>query len=719
MSGWRLHDHLQLRDRAGQSEQARYRRAVRRMWLVGGLLTVYVAVAVYSAGSIVAHLDDVRAYALANITWRMKVETRRGDIVDRNGVTLATDVRADAIVVDPKWYLRPGSPKLEPAEIAVWKRRVADELAKRVGVPVKETLERLEPTRGFAYLAKDLDIEQSRQFAALITAGRLPGLSVQPAFRRHHPGGRLAGALLGRPGWQGTVEESFDGVLRGQEIEVFAFKNARGEVLYLDGTPDSSSYRGRTVELAVDKRIQAVAEHQLAIAVKDADADFGVAVVIDIESSEVLALAQTPSYDPDDRRAKAPQGGFRNRCVQDQFEPGSTLKVLTYVAALEEGKVRPNEVFATSGGLRVPGKLITDSHPHGDMTAAEAIKFSSNVAVGKMAMRLGRVTLGAYLKKFGIGKRTDIGLVHEINGSLPNPANWKPVRVANIAFGQGVAVTALQLANAFAAIGRGGVYKRPRLLRAHIDAEGNRRAFEAEPGVRVVSEKTAALALDAMAMVCEKGGTARRARLDDYRCAGKTGTAQQYDPKGGYSATHWVASFVGLYPKEKPRLVVYAAVDTPRKRHPKYPNRIIRTGGEIAAPVVREVARFALPYLGVPKSPGAPYLAADDPAAAREKAERRAAARPAVPAEVEDAHAVGVVLAGQDKARPGRTLVPDLVGSSMTAALAALQAEGLQMRASGSGVAISQRPAAGALARAGDVIEVRFQRRSAQAEATP
>ncbi|MCB9738163.1 MAG: transpeptidase family protein [Deltaproteobacteria bacterium] len=723
MSRWgRLGAHVQLRDRAGQSPEARYARGVRRMRLIGLLLTVYLIGAVAASLGHVVHVDEVKDFAIANTTWRMKIDTRRGDIVDRNGVTLATDVRSDALVADPKWFLRKGARALSASEQQAWRERVATEVAKRTGVSRKVLLGKLAPTRGFVYLAKDLDIEQSRQFSAAIEAGQLPGLSVQPAFRRHHPGSRLAGALLGKQGWQGNVESSLDGVLRGQKVEIRAYKSAGSERLYLDGAPDPSFYGGRTVELTIDKQIQAVAEDQLALAIRDAHANHGVAVVLDIDSAEILALAQSPSYDPDDRVAKAPPGGFRNRCIQDQFEPGSTLKVLTYAAALEEGKVRPDEVFATAGGLRVPGKLITDSHPHGDMTAAEVIKFSSNVGIGKMAMRLGRITLGRYLDRFGIGRRTDVGLADEINGSLPSPATWKPVRMANIAFGQGVAVTALQLTNAFAAIGRGGVYKRPRLLRAHIDTEGNRRDFEAEPGVRVVSDKTARLVLDAMALVCEKGGTARRGRLDDYRCSGKTGTAQQYDPKGGYSKTHWIASFIGLYPKEKPRLAIYVAVDTPRKHHPKYPNLIIRTGGEIAAPVVREIARFSLPYLGVPKSPGAPWLAADDPAAARERAERRAAKsqRDTDEGAADEPHAAAVVLAVQPQARPGRTLIPDLAGQSMPAALAALQSEGLQLRASGSGVAVRQQPAPGVLARAGDVVEVHFERRSAQAgEATP
>ena len=673
-------------------------------------------------------------------------------------------------MADPLWHRRPGAllpyasryergkpkpPRLTAGQAA---HRTASRIAALTGEPVADLLERLNRDSGFVYLIKDLSVEVSTRLSAAIATGDLPGVHIEPGFRRHHPSGKLAGALLGRENWQGNVEGSFAQMLVGQTIDVFAAQNRDHQRMYFEGTPDPSQYSGSTIELTIDKRIQAVAEQQLELAVRDASAEFGVAVVVDIGSNEVLAMAQYPGLDPDDTRSK-PKSGWRNRAIQDQFEPGSTLKVLTYAVALAAGKVRPDEMFVTAGGLSVPGKLIKDAHPHGTISAAEAIKFSSNVAMGKMALRVGRTVLDAYLRRFGLGHRTEIGLADEIGGTLHPAEKWLPVNLANIAFGQGVAVTALQMANAFAAIGRGGVMLRPRLIRAVIEPDGQRRPLPAEEGDRVVPAAVARQAVDAMALVCEPGGTGRRARIEDYKMVGKTGTAQQVGP-GGYSPTHWVASFIGIVPREEPRLAIYVAVDTPRKRHARDPNIILRTGGEIAAPVVREIARFALPYLGVPKSPGAPWLAVDDPVAAKAKAERLAARPPSpdaaakVVAAVADAGpepaatvevaapalpprsgASDVPLeAGAVRSRlpakvvqaeavaPITTLdAPDLRGMTITRALQAAAAVHLALDVQGSGVVESQVPAAGAPVRPGETLRVKMARRSsfASAEAAP
>ena len=679
----------QRRDRAGHTPAARYVRSVERarvaLWLIAGYLLVGVGAAYWH----VAHVDQIEHHAAKNSARTAVIRTRSGDIRDRHGAPMATDVRSDRLVADPRWWrnriqpcdaareacadvplvpmpkvrafdnLRAGAARfvaalacdahprlygwalpdssdckrrraalyedlLPRAAVADAYREVAVDLVhEATGAPKSELRERLSRDRGYVVLLPDISLSQRQTLQRWVNEGRLPGLAIEPHFRRHHPGGAIAGAVVGHPHWQGNAEKTFASLVAGQEVRLTVTGMRDGTVLYPQGTPDTARYAGRSVELTLDKTLQAVTEKLLAQGVVEASADFAVAVVIDIASAEVLAMAQSPTVDPD-QVDTTPASAGRNRAIQDLFEPGSTLKVLTYAAALEAGKVRPEERFATSGGLYVPGKLIKDAHPHGEMSAAEAIKYSSNVAIGKIALRLGRTALDQSLRAFGIGARTEVGLVDEIGGQLRPGETWLPVNLANIAFGQGVAVTALQLTNAFATIGRGGLHKRPRLVRAIVGPDGTREPFAQEPGRRVVSEATAAKVIDAMALVCEPGGTARRARLDDYKVVGKTGTAQQVGP-GGYSPTHWVASFVALIPREKPRLAIFVAVDTPRKVGPG--GEIIRTGGAIAAPVVREIARFALPYLAVPKSPGAPYLSADDPEAARLRAERQAAQR--------------------------------------------------------------------------------------------
>ncbi len=720
---------LWLVDRDGPSPRARYDRSRRRAYGVVAICALWLVACVGAASWHVSHVDEVRRYAEQNSTFRRKVRTRRGDVRDRNGVTLAADVRTEHLVCDPRW-VRPSGPaarKLKQSDPVL--RKLRRDIAQRIhdvtGADRSDVLGRLSRKASFAYLVKNLSVEQSRRIKSLKRRGKLPGVHIEQAFDRYFPNHHLAGSLIGRKHWSGNVERSFDAQLRGQTVEIRAHKSADAKRIYLDGAPDSSHFGGRSLVLTIDEKIQAVTEHQLEVGVREGRAKFGVAVVMDVHTGEVLAMAQTPRVDPNQTR-RVPKEAMRNRVISEQFEPGSTLKVLTYAAALQEGKVQPSHHFNAAGGFRVPGKVIRDSHAHGDLTAAECIQVSSNVCLAKMAWRIGKTKLEHYLKAFGIGRRTDVGLVGEIAGQLPSSKHWRPVRFANIAFGQGVAVTALQVANAFAAIANGGVLRRPRLLRSVVDADGKTvQPFEVEEGRRVISEQVSRDVVAAMLKVCQKGGTARRARLDNYLMAGKTGTAQQYDPRGGYSKTHWVASFIGIAPADRPRLAIFVAIDTPMKRHKKYPSLIIRTGGAISAPVVREIARFTLPYLGVAPSKGAPWLAHDDPAKARERHEKRRAralarlARRArgADADADDDEPAAPRRVVRGPVRPGRTRVPDLRGVPLRRAMELLSREGLTLETQGSGVVLQQRPAAGVMVRAGDKVSLTLARISEVAAA--
>ncbi len=718
---------VSLVDRAGPAPAARYDRARRRAGLVVGLIGMYLGFCAAAALYHVMHVDDVRRYAEFNTTKRTKVKTRRGDILDRNGVVLATDIRSDSVTADPRWVRPRGhasaARKSDDPKVLAVRRRVARIVSRATGASRSDVYARLGWPRGFVYLTKHIDTLASRELRGHMRAGRLPGVRLEEAFGRHFPKGRLAGALIGRQNWGGTIERSFDKLLRGQTVEVLVYKDRHATRLFLHGAPDPRKYGGRSLVLTLDEKIQAVAQQQLALAVKDAHADQGIALVMDAQNAEVLAWAVAPEADPSDTRNK-PKRGWRNPVIQDQFEPGSTFKLLTLAAVLEEGKATLDTKVRVKGGFKTRGKIIRDSHPARDsrwrvlpvLSALETIKHSSNVGIARLAGRIGRQTLYKYLRAFGIGQPTDAGLRGEVSGQLARPDRWSKVQFANIAFGQGVAVNALQVATAFVAIASGGVYRRPRLLRATLSPDGNSdRHFEVEKGRRVVSTRTASALMKSMVSVCEPRGTGTRARLPGYKMAGKTGTAQQVEPGKGYSDTHWVASFVGVVPAERPRLVIYVAVDTPRKRHPRFPDKVIRTGGAIAAPAVREIARFALPYLGVPQSPGAPYLAVDDPARAKARVElaRTRDRRRVVTAAVAEVGPPQPDTPLRDEpTRAGRARVPDLRGLPMRVARDRLSAVGLGLRPSGSGIAVSQRPSAGVLSRTGEAIHVNFRRYS-------
>ncbi len=723
---------LRLLDRAGPAPAARYDRARRRAGLVVGLIGVYLGFCAAAALYHVLHVNEVRRYAEYNTTQRTKVKTRRGDVLDRNGVVLATDIRADSVTADPRWVRPRGHraaslPNDDPRVLNV-RRRVARIVARATGASRTDIYDRLGWPRGFVYLTKHIDTLASRELRLHMQEGRLPGVRLEEAFGRHFPKGPLAGALLGRRNWGGSIERSYDSILRGQTVEVLAYKDRHADRLYFDGAPDPRKYGGRSLVLTLDEKIQAVANQQLAIGLADAKADQGIALVLDVQTAEVLAWAVAPEVDPNNTRVK-PRRGWRNPVIQDQFEPGSTFKVLTLAAVIEEGKATLDTKVKVAGGFKTRGKIIRDSHPARDsrwrilpvLSALETIKHSSNVGISKLAQRIGKQRLSDYLRAFGFGQPSDAGLDGEVGGLLSPPARWSKVQFANIAFGQGVAVNALQVATAFVAIAAGGVYRRPRLLRSILTPDGSAdRHFPKEKGRRVISQRTAADLMRAMVSVCEPRGTAKAGRLPGYKMAGKTGTAQQVEPGKGYSDTHWVASFVGIVPAERPRLVIYVAIDTPRKRHPRFPDKVLRTGGAIAAPVVREIARFALPYLGVPQSPGAPWLAADDPARARSRFEAAQARQKTVAAADKDAE-VGppqpVAPQRDEPTRPGRARVPDLSGLSMRAARDRLSEVGLGLRPSGSGIAISQRPSAGVLSRTGEAVHVSFRRLSELASA--
>jgi len=384
------------------------------------------------------------------------------------------------------------------------------------------------------------------------------------------------------------------------------------------------------------------------------------------------------------------------------------MKVFTMATALSKGVVSLDDIIDCSPGRRVIGNhTIHDVHAHGAITAREVIKFSSNVGISKVADKIGKTGLHDSLEAFGFGQPTGLGFAGEVGGMLSPAKKWADINLANIAFGQGVAVTAVQMTAAMAALGNGGVYVHPRLVREIRSPSGVER-FAPETMHRVITEVAATRIVEAMRTACEPGGTGVAANLPDYDVVGKTGTAQKVVPKVGYSPSHWISSFVGLVPAEKPKLSIFVMVDEPKG---------VRYGGVVAAPVFREVARFALPYLGVPKSPLRPEVKAEqDKAAAKElangkKARERALKAPPPPAQEPKPVALDEQ-AGIAVASGLSSLVPRLAGLTIARASHAALSAGLRLHAEGSGLAISQEPMAGQVLPRGGEVRVKFVRRS-------
>jgi cell division protein FtsI (penicillin-binding protein 3) len=426
----------------------------------------------------------------------------------------------------------------------------------------------------------------------------------------------------------GGIELAMNGQLVGHRGAGRALRDAHGKKMFADGLERPEP--GATVQLSLDISIQAIAERALGESVRANKAKSGVVVVLDVATGRVLAMASSPSYDPNAPTANtdspprtsevsdAPatssassHGGARNRAVTDAYEAGSVMKIFSVAAALDAGTVAPNSEFDVGGGQwKLGAKTLRDVHHDASLDVGGIIKRSSNIGAAKIALRLGAPRLYAALQRFGFGARTGIELPRETAGLLRDGAHWRDVELATISFGLGLAVTPLQIAAAVAAFGNHGIYHEPRIVERVTDADGTLLYRAAPAERRVVSEHTADVMLGMLASVFEGGkqaGTAVTIVVPGFRCAGKSGTAHKWDPEAKkYSEDHYLSSFAGLAPLDHPRLAIVVIIDDPSGGD--------YFGGKVAGPVFATVASDALRYLGVPGTspvcpppvPGAP-----------------------------------------------------------------------------------------------------------------
>ncbi|HIA03895.1 MAG TPA: PASTA domain-containing protein [Myxococcales bacterium] len=565
---------------------------LRRMGLMAGTLGLcmlsIVGTCVYLQGCEGAAF---KSEAERNYQRKMRLDTQRGDIMDRNREVLATSVEVDTIYANP-------SEVDEPVEVAA-------ELAAALDLDAEMVLRSLTSGGQFRYIKRQVTADESAKVMAL----KLPGIRTLREAKRFYPKKEMAGQLLGVVGFDSRgregIEATFDESLRGGQLEARYHRNAYQRYAMLEGLPPIESEAGHSLQLTIDEKIQAVMERELERVALSSLAISAMGVVMDVQTGEVLALAHYPRFNPNRYRSEIAQDNsamkagkrvvhrYRNRVIADQFEPGSTMKMFTLAAGLEEGLVGLDDIIDTENGrYRVGRKTIHDAHRYKKLSVEEIIKYSSNIGCIKIAQMLGRERLHGYLREFGFGSRTRVGVVGDASGTLHPPKNWAEITLANVAFGQGVAVTALQLLSAASAIGNGGLLMRPRILKAERDSQGRiLREWKPEIVRRVVSVTTAQQVLKALTRVVEHDGTGSKAWLYDYDVAGKTGTAQKPDNiAGGYAEDRWIATFMGLVPSKRPRIAMLVVVDEPQGLH---------YGGAVAAPVFQKVASWTLQYLGV------------------------------------------------------------------------------------------------------------------------
>lgn len=501
----------------------------------------------------------------------------RGTLYDARGRELAVSSPTDSIYAVPR--------EIDDAEAT------ARELAVVLGIDARELAPRLAGHGWFAWVERQVEPETAAAVAALA----LPGIGLREESKRYYPQGRLAAHVLGFVGTdaQGLagLEQTFNPQVTGKVGRRVVLRDAGGRYAVDPDLSLAEAEPGADLHLTLDATLQHIVERELEATARKFRAPAGSAVLLDPHSGAVLAMASYPSFDPNHfRHGPEPEERWRNRAVTDVFEPGSAFKMVTAAAALENNLVDPDDVLdCQQGRIVVYGVPIRDHKPFGRLTFRQVIAESSNVGAIKVGLRVGDERLYRQIVDLGFGARTGIELPGESPGLLRPVERWEPVTKAYASFGQGVAVTSLQLAAAFGAVANGGLLLKPYLVAA-IDREGALEELHARPEVvrRAMSPATA-FRLERMLEAVVTEGTGTRAAVPGYAVAGKTGTAQMADG-GGYSATDHKAVFAGFAPARDPVLVGAVIVDRPRTDiH----------GGQVAAPLFSAIAREALLYLGV------------------------------------------------------------------------------------------------------------------------
>jgi cell division protein FtsI (penicillin-binding protein 3) len=503
------------------------------------------------------------------------VEGRRGGIYDRNGKVLAMNMDVPSVFGVPASLGNPAG--------------VARDLARVLRVRAGDIERKLRQERSFVWIARKLDPEQGRTLESL----SLEGIGTVMEGRRFYPKGSLLSHVLGFAGMDGQglegVERRYEPYLRGEKQMVVLQRDALGRTVFPRGLTEQGPLPGHSVILSVDEVIQYIAEKELGEAVTAARAKGGTVIVMEPKTGAILAMAVHPKFDPNSVRSISPDL-WRNRALTDAYEPGSTMKMFTAAAALEEKIMAPGTLInGENGQMETAGRVIHDHEKHGWMTFAQVIQKSSNIGAAKVAMALGEERLYRYLRAFGFGERSEIDLSGEVAGLVKDPRGWGRQSLTSIAFGQEIGITTLQLATAVSAIANGGWLLKPYVV-SEVRDSGGQVVMKTGPLVRrrPITLETAET-LTAILEGAVTTGTGGRAAVPGYRVAGKTGTAQKIDPQTGrYSPTLFVASFTGFVPVEAPRLVIVVVIDEPHSD---------QWGGTIAAPVFRRIAEQALTYL--------------------------------------------------------------------------------------------------------------------------
>ena len=535
--------------------------------LIAGGFMVLAGRAVYLQG---LNNDFLQQKGQSRYSRVLEISANRGKITDRHGEALAISTPVKSV-----WAI--------PEEVQ-FSSQQRGKLAALLEMPPREIDRRLNEATGFVYLKRQISPDAAERVSEL----RIAGLFQNREYRRYYPGGEVMAQVLGFTGaddaGQDGIELAFQSTLAGKSGSRRVIKDRLGQIVE-DTESIREAQNGRDLTLSLDAKLQNLAFSQLKLALDKHKAKAGAIVVLDARTGEVLALANLPTYNPNNR-SRLSGAQLRNRVITDTFEPGSTLKPFTVALAVEQGKITPATMIPTASGSLAIGKaVIHDAHRFGDMTAAQVIQRSSNVGAARIALSLPAEAMWGMFDKVGFGSAPRLGFPGEASGKLRAFKNWRPIEQATMSYGHGISVSLLQLARAYTIFAGDGELMPLSLLRVDAPLTGR----------QVISPATAHKLRDMLELAVQPGGTAPGARVMGYRVAGKTGTAHK-EENGGYAKHKYVSSFVGFAPASAPRLVIAVMLDEPSAGQ--------YFGGAVAAPVFSAVMGGALRMLGV--APDAP-----------------------------------------------------------------------------------------------------------------
>jgi len=631
-----------------------------RLRIVAALLAVWV-------GGIEMRLVYLQVIKRADLEERARaqqlrtqaVTAKRGDVLDRHGRVLATSVDADTIYAVP-------SEIADPLDAA---KKLCAALEDCTGKDAQAIADRLRQAKAFAYVRRQIAPDQARRVAAL----NLEGIGFMKESKRFYPNKELGAHLLGYVGIDNVglngVESTYDSKIRGKAGTMLVQTDARRHAFSRFERPPTP---GSTVELTIDEYLQHLAERELRAGVVVNRAAGGSVVIMNPRTGEILAMANEPTFNPNAYR-EFDEVVRRNRAVQDLYEPGSTFKVVTASAALEEKVLDPEALIDTNPGrLMIGSRLITDDkgHNNGVLSFTKVIVKSSNIGAVKIGFRVGTERLSRFVGLYGFRRQVSPDFPRENAGIVWSQEKWTDSALASVSMGYQIAITPLQMVSAVSSVANGGEYVQPRVIRAVY--RDNRR-YVVEPKVvrRTISPDTAAALTTIMEGVVTDG-TAKRAQIDGYTIAGKTGTAQKLE-NGHYSHSDHYASFVGFLPSRNPALAIVVVMDSPKGPNGDH-------GGMVAAPIFRNIAEPALRYLGIAPNvhPVPPVMVARN----------------------DDSDLTPTSVAARDprvslvaEGAPGT--IPDLRGLSAREALRILVKLGMHARVAGDGFVVAQDPPAG------------------------